>query len=285
MLEKIFLKNQQYFKKNIIFADLNILKKNNRIMYAIVEIAGQQFKVNKDQKVFVHRLKGAEGDKVSFGNVLLLDNDGQVTIGAPVIEGAGVTAKILRHLKGDKVIVFKKNRRKGYKKKNGHRQYLTEIVVEEIASKGFKSDKKETKKAKPATKKPVKKAEKVVKEDKVAEVQKIAEVKEEKKTPAKKTTAKKPATKKPATKKADDLKKIEGIGPKIASILTEAGYETFAKLAKADPEKIREILLDKGGKRYAMHNPETWPQQAQMAADGKWDELKKWQDELDGGRA
>ena len=250
-------------------------------MYAIVEIAGQQFKVNKDQKVFVHRLKGAEGDKVSFGKVLLLDNDGQITIGAPVIEGAGVTAKILRHLKGDKVIVFKKNRRKGYKKKNGHRQYLTEIVVEEIATKGFKSEKKETKKAKPAAKKAVKK-------EVVTEVQKIAEVKEEK-APAKKEVAKKPvakkATTKKATSKADDLKKIEGIGPKIASILAESGYETFAKLAKADPEKIREILLEKGGKRYAMHNPETWPKQAELAADGKWEELKKWQDELDGGRS
>ncbi len=258
-------------------------------MYAIVEIAGQQFKVQKDQKVFVHRLQGAEGDVVNFDNVLLLDNDGQVTIGAPVIEGAAVTAKILRHLKGDKVIVFKKKRRKGYKKKNGHRQYLTEIVVESVVASGFKSDKKEAKKAEPkkapvkkapAKKAPVKKAK--TKEEKTAEPAKIAEVKEEKKE------AKKPVTKKASTKKAtkaDDLKKIEGIGPKIASILSEAGYETFAKLAKADPEKIREILLEKGGKRYAMHDPTTWPKQAEMAAEGKWDELKNWQDELDGGRS
>ena len=246
-------------------------------MYAIVEIAGQQFKVQKDQKVFVHRLPGAEGEVVNFDHVLLLDNDGQVTIGAPVIEGAAVAAKILRHLKGDKVIVFKKKRRKGYKKKNGHRQYLTEIVVEDVVASGFKSDKKVAKKAKAAPKKATaKKAE--VKEEKVTAPTKIAEVKEEKKA-AKKAPAKKTA------KKADDLKKIEGIGPKIASILAEAGYETFAKLAKADPEKIREILLEKGGKRYAMHDPTTWPKQAEMAAEGKWDELKKWQDELDGGRS
>ena len=246
-------------------------------MYAIVEIAGQQFKVQKDQKVFVHRLPGAEGEVVNFDHVLLLDNDGQVTIGAPVIEGAAVAAKILRHLKGDKVIVFKKKRRKGYKKKNGHRQYLTEIVVEDVVASGFKSNKKVAKKAKAAPKKATaKKAE--VKEEKVTAPTKIAEVKEEKKA-AKKAPAKKTA------KKADDLKKIEGIGPKIASILAEAGYETFAKLAKADPEKIREILLEKGGKRYAMHDPTTWPKQAEMAAEGKWDELKKWQDELDGGRS
>ena len=107
-------------------------------MYAIVEIAGQQFKVAKDQKVYVHRLQGEEGSKVTFDNVLLLDDKGNVTIGAPAIEGAAVTAKILGHLKGDKVIVFKKKRRKGYKKKNGHRQYLSEIQIESIVASGAK---------------------------------------------------------------------------------------------------------------------------------------------------
>ncbi|MDG1196043.1 MAG: 50S ribosomal protein L21, partial [Polaribacter sp.] len=102
-------------------------------MYAIVEIAGQQFKVAKDQKVYVHRLQGEAGSKVTFDNVLLLDNEGSVVIGAPAIEGASVTAQILSHLKGDKVIVFKKKRRKGYQKKNGHRQYLSEIQIESIA--------------------------------------------------------------------------------------------------------------------------------------------------------
>ena len=105
-------------------------------MYAIVEIAGQQFKVAKDQKVYVHRLQEAEGNKVSFDKVLLLDNDGTVTVGAPAIQGAEVTAKILGHLKGDKVIVFKKKRRKGYKVKNGHRQSFTEIQIEGIAASG-----------------------------------------------------------------------------------------------------------------------------------------------------
>ena len=107
-------------------------------MYAIVEIAGQQFKVAKDQKVYVHRLQEEEGANVSFNNVLLVENDGSVTIGAPAIEGAEVSAKILRHLKGDKVIVFKKKRRKGYRKKNGHRQALTEIQIEGIAASGAK---------------------------------------------------------------------------------------------------------------------------------------------------
>jgi large subunit ribosomal protein L21 len=107
-------------------------------MYAIVEIAGQQFKVAKDQKVYVHRLQGEAGSKVTFDNVLLLDDAGNVTIGAPAIKGASVTAQILNHLKGDKVIVFKKKRRKGYIKKNGHRQYLSEIQIESIATTGAK---------------------------------------------------------------------------------------------------------------------------------------------------
>ena len=107
-------------------------------MYAIVEIAGQQFKVAQDQKVYVHRLKGEEGSKVTFDNVFLLDDNGTISIGAPAIKGAAVTAKILGHLKGDKVIVFKKKRRKGYIKKNGHRQALTEIQIESIAASGAK---------------------------------------------------------------------------------------------------------------------------------------------------
>ena len=101
-------------------------------MYAIVDIAGQQFKVEKDQTVFVHRLENKEGDKVNFENVLLVDNNGSVKVGAPTVSGASVSAKVLNHLKGDKVIVFKKKRRKGYQKSNGHRQQFTKIVIEGI---------------------------------------------------------------------------------------------------------------------------------------------------------
>ena len=101
-------------------------------MYAIVEIAGQQFKIEENQKIFVHRLKAEEGSKVSFDRVLLADNDGKVKVGAPTLEGAKVTATVLNHLKGDKVIVFKKIRRKGYQKRNGHRQYLSQIQIEKI---------------------------------------------------------------------------------------------------------------------------------------------------------
>ena len=119
-------------------------------MYAIVEMAGQQFKVAKDQKVYVHRLQVEEGKKVTFDNVLLLADGSNVTVGAPAIDGAAVEAKVVKHLKGDKVIVFHKKRRKGYRKKNGHRQSLTEIVIESIVAKGAKKEKSaEPKKATP----------------------------------------------------------------------------------------------------------------------------------------
>ena len=101
-------------------------------MYAIVEIAGQQFKVEKGRKLYVHRLAGDGGSSLSFDKILLTDNDGQVKVGTPVVEGAAVSATILKHLKDDKVIVFKKKRRKGYQVKNGHRQCLTQIQIDEI---------------------------------------------------------------------------------------------------------------------------------------------------------
>ena len=210
--------------------------------------------MQKDQNVFVNRLAGKEGDKVQFDHVLLIDNDGSVTVGAPAIKGAAVTAKITEHLKGDKVIVFKKKRRKGYKKKNGHRQYLTSIKIDSIVATGAKAaaPAKEEKKAAPAPKKEA----------------------------APKAAAPKAAAPKAAAPKADDLKKIEGIGPKIAETLTAAGVGTFAELASTSSEKISEIIAGVRGN----HVTDTWPKQAQMAADGKWDELKKWQDELDGGK-
>jgi large subunit ribosomal protein L21 len=119
-------------------------------MFAIVEIAGQQFKVQKDQQLYVHRLEAEEGSKVSFDRVLLLDQDGNVTIGAPAIEGAAVNAEVLRHLKGDKVIVFKKKRRKGFRKRNGHRQYLTQIRISDIAASGGAKKAAKAKKAEPS---------------------------------------------------------------------------------------------------------------------------------------
>ncbi|MGB1039791.1 MAG: 50S ribosomal protein L21 [Flavobacteriales bacterium] len=102
-------------------------------MYAIVEIAGQQFKVVKDQTLYVHRLQDEVGASISFDKVMMIDDNGKVKLGAPAIKGASVKVKVEEHLKGDKVIVFKKKRRKGYKLKKGHRQYLTKLTVEAIS--------------------------------------------------------------------------------------------------------------------------------------------------------
>ena len=221
-------------------------------MYAIVEIAGHQFKVSKDLKVYVNRLASEEGSKITFDKVLLLDDNGTITLGAPAIEGASVEAKVLQ---GDKVIVFKKKRRKGYKKRNGHRQYLTQIVIESISATGGK-------KAAPATKK-----EEAPKAAKLAEVAVEATPKVAK-----------------AKKGGDDLTLIEGVGPKAAEALVAAGIDTFAKLAATTVDEVN-AALDASASKVQHLDPTTWAQQAQLAADGKMDELKKLQDELNGGRA
>lgn len=101
-------------------------------MYAIVDIAGQQFKVEKDKYVYAPLLEGEAGTKVDFTDVLLVDNDGKVKVGDPKVKGASVSGKILEHVKGEKKIVFKKKRRKGYQKKNGHRQQFSKVLIEAI---------------------------------------------------------------------------------------------------------------------------------------------------------
>ncbi len=177
-------------------------------MYAIVEMAGQQFKVAKDQKVYVHRLQTEEGKKVTFDQVLLLDDGKNVTVGAPAISGAAVEAKVVKHLKGDKVIVFKKKRRKGYRKKNGHRQYLTEIVVEKIVASGAK-------KAAPA---------------------------KAKAAPAKAKAA--PAATKAAPKKAVAPKAVEK--PKAAAPKAAPKKEAKVDLAKHTVAELKEMAKAKG---------------------------------------
>jgi large subunit ribosomal protein L21 len=173
-------------------------------MYAIVDIAGQQFKVEKDQKLFVHRLEGDEGKKVAFDKVMLLDTGSKVLVGDPLVKGASVSAKILEHVKGDKVLVFKKKRRKGYKKLNGHRQYMTQIQIEGISEKGAAAPKAAEKKEAPAQKKETT-AQKAAPKKESAPKKEAAAKKEstsEKKKPSSKSTKEKSgaATKAAATK-------------------------------------------------------------------------------------
>lgn len=116
----------------ILLQPQKILTKNIKNMYAIVEIAGQQFKIEQGRKVYVHRLEAEEGSQIKLDRVMLVDNDGSVKVGTPLVEGAEVTATVVNHIKGDKVLVFKKKRRKGYQKMNGHRQYLTTLKIDSI---------------------------------------------------------------------------------------------------------------------------------------------------------
>jgi large subunit ribosomal protein L21 len=173
-------------------------------MYAIVEIAGQQFKVAKDQKVYVHRLDAKTGSKISFDQVLLLGDGDKVTVGAPAIANASVEAKVVKHLKDDKVIVFKKKRRKGYRVKNGHRQSLTEILIESIGTSAKK-------KAAPA--------EKVEKTNVKAK-------------PAAKKEAVKAATKKTAAKPSADLS--SKTVAELKAMAKESGVSGYTSLKKAE---------------------------------------------------
>ncbi len=180
-------------------------------MYAIVDIAGQQLKVEKDQKIFVNRLEGKEGSKVDFDQILLIDDNGKVKVGAPVVKDMVVSASIVSHLKGDKVKVFKKKRRKGYKVLNGHRQLLTELHIENISSGMVKTAEKKVEakpkteaKPKAAPKTANKPAEEKASKPKAATTAKPVAVKKETKTVKKEVkSAAKPksaATKKPASK-------------------------------------------------------------------------------------
>lgn len=211
-------------------------------MYAVIKTGGKQYKVAAGDNLKVEKLEGEVGSKVVIDKVLVLADGDNVTIGSPLVAGAQVSATVVAQGKGDKVKIFKFNRRKHYRKSQGHRQSYTEIQIDDINGKGGA--------AKPAAKK----------------------------------AAAKPAAAKKADAKADKLTVIEGVGPKIATLLNEEGIMTFADLADAKIETLSAVL-EKAGPRFKMHTPDTWPQQAALARDGKMDELKKLQDELDGGKA
>jgi len=176
-------------------------------MYAIVEIAGQQFKVEPGKKIFVHRQDAAEGNKIEFDKVLLIEDEGKILIGEPTLKDTVVEGKVLDNkVRGDKVIVFKKKRKKGYRVKNGHRQDFTQVEIISIAGKGVPRKAAVRKEAAVAVEEPVK--EKPAKEKKSGDKKPAAAKKEvsEKKSAVKKTEKKKPAEKKPAVKKSSKKK-------------------------------------------------------------------------------
>ncbi len=218
-------------------------------MIAVAKIGGHQALLEVGDILEVDKLEVEAGKKIKFETLLIAEADGSgFQVGAPTL-GELVEAKVLSHGRGKKIRIFKMKPRKRYRRTQGHRQDYTEIEITSISGSSKKATPAKTEK----TEKPVAKA------------------------PAKKAPAKK------ANGKPDDLTKIEGIGPKIAGLINDAGIVTFADLSKAKITVLQKVL-DEAGSRYKAHDPSTWAEQAKLAAADKWDELKTLQDELDGGK-
>ena len=195
-------------------------------MYAVIKTGGKQYRVAAGQKLKVEQITAEPGQEITISDVLAVGAGQTVSVGTPLVAGATVKATILAHGRADKVKIFKMRRRKHYQKRQGHRQWFTELFITEIAGSGQSTN----------------------------------------------ATA-------PAISKADDLSIIEGIGSKIAELLRVNSITTFAQLADTKVETLS-TLLKAAGKRFASHKPDNWPHQAVLARDGKWEELKKLQDNL-----
>ena len=253
-------------------------------MYAVIKTGGKQYRVEPGNVLKVESIDAGLGESVTFEEVLMIADGDDITIGTPTIASAKVVAEVIAHGRAKKVEIVKFRRRKHHQKRTGHRQNFTQIQIQNINGKGTVA-KKATPKTKAADK------DEDTKEAKKSAAKKPAAKKAAapKKEAAPKATAeKKPAAKKAAPAKAkqsaggDDLTKVEGIGPKAAAAFNAAGINTFAELAKSTVPALQKILDESEG-RFGAMNPGSWPKQAKMAADDKWDELAKWQDEHKGG--
>jgi len=265
-------------------------------MYAVIKTGGKQYRVEPGNVLKVESIEAGIGDSVTFEEVLMIADGDDVTIGTPTIASAKVVAEVIAHGRAKKVEIVKFRRRKHHQKRTGHRQNFTQIQIQNINGKGSvaKKAKAKTKTADKdedakATKKPAAKKAAPAKAKKAEAKPAAKKTAAPKKEAAPKATAeKKPAAKKAAPAKAkkaatkDDLTKVEGIGPKAAAAFNAAGINTFADLSKAKVPALQKILDESDG-RFGAMNPGSWPKQAKMAADGKWDELEKWQNEHDGG--
>ena len=257
-------------------------------MYAVIKTGGKQYRVEPGNVLKVESIEAGIGEAVTFEEVLMIADGDDITIGTPTIASAKVVAEVIAHGRAKKVEIVKFRRRKHHQKRTGHRQNFTQIQIQNINGKGTVA-KKAKPQAKAADKDEDASAAKKTTAKKAAP--KKAETAPKKEAAPKAVAEKKPAAeKKVAPKKAaakktsdtDDLTKIEGIGPKAAAAFNDAGINTFADLAKAKVPELQTILDEAEG-RFGALKPGSWPKQAKMAADGKWDELKKWQDEHDGG--
>jgi large subunit ribosomal protein L21 len=224
-------------------------------MFAVVKTGGKQYRLSVGEKLKIEQIAAEPGQVVALAEVLAVGSGETITLGTPVVAGAAVHATVLSHGRGDKVRIFKMRRRKHYQKRQGHRQWYTEIFISEIAFGG------ESAKASAPS---------------VAAFATLPAATSAAPAPAKKAAK--------AAKVGDDLTIVEGIGPKIDGLFKDAGITTFAQLADTSVEKMKEIL-HAAGPRYTMHNPGTWAEQAALARDGKMDELKAWQDAHIAGKA
>ncbi len=226
-------------------------------MYAVIKTGGKQYKVAAGEKLKVEQIPADIGANVVIDQVLLVQGASDTSVGTPLVAGAAVHATVVSHGRHDKVKIFKMRRRKHYQKRQGHRQNYTELFIATILGAGGSMV-----------------AQAVAGAPVVAAAASAAVAKPSR---SKKVMGK--------TKDgADDLEIVEGIGPKIAGLLRADGITTFAQLTAAPVDKIKEILHNAGG-TFATHDPTTWGAQAKLANEGKWDELKKWQDELNAGKA
>lgn len=239
-------------------------------MYAVIKTGGKQYRVMPGDVLKVESIKAEVGDSINFDEVLMIADGDNVTLGTPTIASAKVAAEVIAHGRAKKVEIVKFKRRKHHQKRTGHRQNFTQVQIQNINGKGSAAKKAKAKKSDDAEK-----PAKTEKKKAAKPAAKKAEPKAEKKPAAKKAAPKKAAT--------DDLTKIEGIGPKAADALNAAGINSYADLGKATVKAVQKILDESEG-RFGAMDPGTWPKQAKLAADDKWDELKKWQDEMDGGK-
>ena len=227
-------------------------------MYAVIITGGKQYRVSPGDMLKVESIDAEVGATIDFEEIMMIANGEDITVGAPTIASAKVAALVVAHGRAKKIEIVKFRRRKHHQKRTGHRQNFTQVQIQNINGEG---------------------APERVATPKTAEAEEVA-APAKKATPKKETKADKPAAK--AKSSSDDLSKIEGIGPKAATALVEGGIASFSDLAKASVEDIQKILEEAEG-RFSSLKPATWSKQAILAADGKWDELKILQDNIDGG--
>ena len=235
-------------------------------MYAVIKTGGKQYRVSAGQKLKIEQIPADVGSTITFNEVLAVGSGADLVFGAPLVSGAKVDATVISHGRGDKVTIFKMRRRKHYQRHGGHRQNYTEVFFSGI----FGADGTELAKADaPAMSAPVELASADVAGAPVAA--------------AKPAAAKKAAkVRGKARDGSDDLELIEGVGPKIAELLKAAGIDTFDALAKAPVEKVQEVL-EAGGSNFNLAKPQTWAEQAALAASGDWLAFDKLTEALVGG--